>query len=52
MMKKTYIAPMLEEIEAESEQALLTVSSEIGIGYGGVDEGSHDPSAPVFEIFE
>ena len=45
-MKKTYIQPCMEEMQAQAAQ-MLAVSGVIGsngIGYGGVDsDGSLDP---------
>ena len=45
-MKKKYDCPLLksEETEACAMLASSLISSDNGIGYGGVDEdGSHDP---------
>ena len=51
-MKKTYFAPVMETISMNVEVSILSVSSPIGIGYGGVDEdGSKDPSVKE-NIFE
>lgn len=55
-MKKTYIAPIIEIEEAETQQ-LLAGSGVIGkmgetseIGWGGVDEdGSLDPSSNQYD---
>ena len=47
-MKKTYIAPNTDVVEIESEMILAAsgVSSDTGIGYGGVDtEGSMEAEA-------
>lgn len=47
-MKKTYIAPNTDVVQIESEMILSAsgVSSNTGIGYGGVDtEGSKDAEA-------
>ncbi|MDD7096789.1 MAG: hypothetical protein SPH23_06995 [Prevotella sp.] len=47
-MKKTYIAPNTDVVEIESEMILAAsgVSSNTGIGYGGVDtDGSMDAEA-------
>ena len=47
-MKKIYIAPNTVVVEIESEMILAAsgVSSDTGIGYGGVDtEGSKDAEA-------
>lgn len=49
MNKKAYMTPVVEVIEVMADQLLMTsgVSSELGIGYGGVDEGGTlDPAAP------
>ena len=47
-MKKIYTTPELEEIEIKSNQPLLLGSgvTSDGIGYGGVDDGTHEPGAP------
>jgi hypothetical protein len=48
-MKKIYMTPELEEIEIKSNQPLLLgsgVTSDDGIGWGGTDDGTHDPAAP------
>ena len=41
-MKKTYIMPSMRMVESETETLLLAdstaISSDLGIGYGGVDE--------------
>ncbi len=40
-MKKTYIMPSMKMVESETETLLVNstgVSSDLGIGYGGVDE--------------
>ncbi|MCI6460360.1 MAG: hypothetical protein MSA35_03190 [Prevotella sp.] len=47
-MKKTYIAPNTDVVQIESEMILSAsgVSSDTGIGYGGVDtDGSMDAEA-------
>lgn len=48
-MKKTYIIPETDLMQADVEQMLagsITSSNDgIKIGYGGVDDGSHDPEA-------
>jgi hypothetical protein len=42
-MKKKYIAPSIEMEACETDEFLIGVSSELGIGYGGVDEnGEHE----------
>ena len=49
-MKKIYMTPELEEIEIKSNQPLLLgsgVTSDDGIGWGGTDDGTHDPAAPA-----
>ena len=47
-MKKQYIAPLME-LDREEEQQMLCsspINSDLGIGYGGVDEeGVKDPDA-------
>lgn len=45
-MKKEYVRPLMEREEADIEQMLASslISSDNGIGYGGVDEdGTLDP---------
>lgn len=48
-MKKTYIIPETSLMQAGVEQMLAgsitSGNSDIGIDYGGVDDGSHDPEA-------
>ena len=40
-MKKTYMAPMIEVVEFETESLMLTASSEIGeVGTGGGTAGN------------
>lgn len=42
-MKKKYIAPSIEMEACETDEFLIGVSSDLGIGYGGVDtSGEHD----------
>ena len=52
MKRKRYMSPAIEA-EGMSALELLTVSgvsSEKGIGYGGVDkDGTKDPSAPYYD---
>ena len=52
MKRKRYMTPALEA-EGMSDLELLTasgVSSDRGIGYGGVDkDGTKDPSAPYYD---
>ena len=51
MMKKTYIIPCLNLMQAQAEQMLassgvISNSNDINIGYGGVDEdGDVEPDA-------
>jgi hypothetical protein len=47
-MKKIYMTPELEEIEIKSNQPLLLGSGVTSddIGWGGIDDGTHEPSAP------
>ena len=48
-MKKIYMTPELEEIEIKNSMSLLAgsgISSDNGIGWGGEDDGTHDPAAP------
>lgn len=44
-MKKTYIQPCIEDMQAEAAQMLAaSVTGSNGIGYGGIDsDGSLDP---------
>lgn len=45
-MKKTYIGPITEVIKLTAEEQIMAVSSDKGIGYGGVDEeGTYDPAS-------
>ena len=45
-MKKKYISPSMSEVTLDSMQLLSgSVKSSNGIKYGGVDDGSHDPSS-------
>ena len=46
-MKKTYSAPVVEVMNTEVEELLASsVTSDKGIGYGGVDtDGSKDPAS-------
>ncbi len=50
MKKKTYMTPEVQVMEAENVQLLTgSVNSDLGIDYGGVDEGGTlDPAAPEF----
>ena len=42
-MKKKYIAPSIEMEACETDEFLIGVSSDLGIGYGGVDtSGEYD----------
>ncbi len=39
-MKKTYIAPAIKVVKLNTERMIAqSVSSDLGIGYGGVDVG-------------
>lgn len=51
IMKKIYMTPSTEVMKYNSDVQLMTVSSDTGIGFGGVDnEGSLDPaSRTVFD---
>jgi hypothetical protein len=56
IMKKTaYIAPAIKtriiNIESVLVSASKGVSSDIGIDYGGEDDGTHDPSAKDDDFF-
>jgi hypothetical protein len=45
-MKKTYMAPIAIVVEINARSWLMTVSAgDKGIGYGGVNDGSHTPSS-------
>ncbi|MBQ7513816.1 MAG: hypothetical protein IJS95_05440 [Prevotella sp.] len=49
MQKKEYMTPVVEVMEVKANQLLMTsgVTSNNGIGFGGVDEdGALDPAAP------
>lgn len=50
-MKKTYVAPTVEETIIDVVEQLLTISGgDTGIGYGGVDTGGTlDPAERVFD---
>ena len=51
-MKKTYIIPSMEEVKT-SGLCLLSgsgVSGDNGIGFGGIDDGGHDPGMPSLDI--
>ncbi len=55
-MKKTaYIAPAIKtriiNIESVLVSASKGVTSDIGIDYGGEDDGTHDPSAKDYDFF-
>lgn len=48
-MKKAYMIPTVEVIEVKVNQLLMAsdVNSDLGIGYGGVDDGGgFNPAAP------
>ncbi len=46
-MKKQYIIPTTKiSITEFMSDAMEVVASQQGIGYGGEDDGSHDPEAP------
>lgn len=51
-MKKQYISPSMYEEKLDSMQLLSgSVTSDNGIGYGGVDgDGTKDPSSRRFEF--
>jgi hypothetical protein len=51
-MKKTYFAPVVEVLGMNVEKPLAgSVLSEIGIGSGGTDDGTHTPGVKE-NIFE
>lgn len=51
-MKKTYIMPTVKVVEIAIKNQLLTISAgDRGIGYGGVDDGSHIPSSRELDEF-
>jgi hypothetical protein len=53
MDKKTYAAPAVELLDAETEMVLAGSVTADGIGWGGIDtEGTGNPEAPAFNIFE
>ena len=54
-MKKTYTAPTVEAVELKVNQLLMAsgVNSDLGVGFGGVDEdGVLDPAAPGLPSIE
>ena len=55
-MKKTYLQPSAEMDNMETESMICSspgVTSDRGIGYGGVDEdGSLDPASRRYSIWE
>lgn len=53
-MKKQYIKPSVIEVTLGTMQMLAAsgVKGNNGIGYGGKDDGSHDPSARRYRGFE
>ena len=47
-MKKIYITPIVEEINMQNEESLMTgsINNNLGIGYGGLDtSGERDPAS-------
>ena len=45
-MKKIYITPALTNAKIETKMSALQVTaSDLGIGYGGEDDGTHDPNS-------
>ena len=54
MMKKEYTTPVVEVMEMKANQLLMAsgVSSDLGIGFGGVDDGGIlDPAAPDLDSY-
>ena len=53
-MKKTYIEPSVEVDGMEAETIICgSVTSAVGIGYGGVDEdGDKDPAARRYDAWD
>lgn len=52
-MKKTYIIPTIEAIEVLTLQMLAASGvTGKGAGYGGVDDGTHEPAAPRYKGFD
>jgi hypothetical protein len=52
-MKKIYFSPAVEEqaYEVESIMAASGIESEdLGIGFGGTDDGTNDPSSRYLDI--
>ena len=48
-MKKKYFSPVTEVLEYAAEE-LLAISSNNGVGYGGVDvNGEKDPASRFFD---
>ena len=53
MKKRTYTTPVIAEWSLAGEELLAgseMTSSEMGITFGGVDDGSHDPMAREFDF--
>ncbi|MBQ8487603.1 MAG: hypothetical protein IJ533_08150 [Prevotella sp.] len=52
-MKKIYMTPAVEALECLTEEMIAGsgVSSDVGIGYGGEDEGGkEDPASRIEEL--
>ena len=51
-MKRTYKTPTIVVVEIANKERLLTVSGgSKGIGYGGIDDGTHIPGSRGFDDF-
>ena len=51
-MKKTYMTPATVVVEIAIKNQLLTISAgDTGIGYGGVDDGTHIPASRELDEF-
>ena len=55
-MKKVYIIPSITfvsyQVEAIMQEASGVFSPDQGIDYGGVDDGTHDPAAKSFSVWD
>ena len=51
-MKKIYMTPAVEALECLTEEMIAGsgVSSDVGIEYGGVDDGTHEPASRIEEL--
>ena len=55
-MKKVYIIPGITfvsyQVEAVMQDASGVNAPDQGIDYGGVDDGTHDPAAKSFSVWD